>query len=54
VLTHAGREACIEEHLGYNSGDHQAMTGYVEKTSSCETPKDDDEMSEKESSKQVD
>ena len=47
VLTHAEREAHIKELLGYNSGGHQAMTGYVQKASSWETPKDHGEISEK-------
>ena len=54
VLTHAEREARIKELVGYNSSGHQAMTGYVQTTCSGETPKDNDEMSEKESSKQMD
>ena len=54
VLTHAERETRIKELVGYNSSGHQAMTGYVQTTCSGETPKDNDEMSEKESSKQMD
>ena len=54
VLTQAEREARINELLGYNSSGHQVMTEYVQKTFSGETAKDNDEMSEKESAKQMD
>ena len=54
VLTHAARKSCIEELLGYYTGSNQEMLGTVHNPSYDKAPKNDDEMSEKESSKQVD